>query len=152
MSGPGSGHPAPCGGITDPPVWSLSRLPASQCESTLRLCMIYAVVALKLNSVILLLLWFNRQKPEGGRNASCRTHFLLRLMQYYSFQKNCMDLLTTACVALCLLLPAKRLTLTSCDPMLRSIFFVFRIEAKQGGAARSSQRLEQTPGWWCCGH
>lgn len=56
MSGPDSGHPARCGGTANPPVWFLSRLPASlspRCGS-----MIYTAAS-KWNPVIVLLLRFN---------------------------------------------------------------------------------------------
>lgn len=53
-----------CGGITNPAAWSLSRLPASPSPRWGRT--IYVVVALKLNAVILLLLWFNKHGLKAG--------------------------------------------------------------------------------------
>lgn len=53
-----------CRGTTNPAAWSLSRLPASPSPRWGR--MIYVVVALKLNAVILLLLWFNKHGLKAG--------------------------------------------------------------------------------------
>lgn len=87
---------------------------ASQSESTLRtydLC----CCCFKIKCSHSLVAMVQQAWLEGRRNASCLTNFIRLLIQYYSVQKNSIDLLKTARLALCLLLPAKkRLTLTSC--------------------------------------